>query len=147
MNPTPRQAEYIRFIANFTDRWGYPPSFDEIGRHFRVTPPSVNNMVKTLERKGFLARIPGAARSLRVLVPLEGRQEPQVEPAIQMGSLVVERLVPALRDQPSPVLHAALDAVTDALQIALAGRSDAERRDATEALYRTARIAQGLGAQ
>lgn len=35
----------------------------------RAPPPSVNQMVKMLERKGLIQRQPGQARSLRVLVP------------------------------------------------------------------------------
>lgn len=34
-----------------------------------VSPPSVNQMVKTLEKKGLVLRQPGVARSIRVLVP------------------------------------------------------------------------------
>jgi SOS-response transcriptional repressor LexA len=63
--PTARRAEYLAFIRAFTDRWGVPPSFEEIGRHFMTTAPSVNNMIKTLEARGFLARVPGRARTLR----------------------------------------------------------------------------------
>jgi SOS-response transcriptional repressor LexA len=67
--PTARQAEYLSFIRTFTDRWGMPPSFEEIGRHFMTTAPSVNNMIKTLEARGFLTRVPGQARTLRVIMP------------------------------------------------------------------------------
>ena len=66
--PTARQTAYLSFIKAFTDRWGVPPSFEEIGRHFLVTAPSVSSMIKTLEARGFLSRVPGAARTLRVLV-------------------------------------------------------------------------------
>jgi hypothetical protein len=38
-------------------------------RFFGVTPPSVHNMVKTLERLGFITRSPRQARSIAVLVP------------------------------------------------------------------------------
>ena len=34
-----------------------------------VSPPSVNQMVKMLEKKGLIQRTPGQARTLRVLVP------------------------------------------------------------------------------
>jgi hypothetical protein len=35
---------------------------------FRVTPPSVHNMVLELERRGLLRRVPRQPRSLTVLV-------------------------------------------------------------------------------
>ncbi len=71
MNPsfTARQGEYLAFIHRYALKNGIAPSFDEIAAHFGTTSPSVNGMIKTLERRGLLSRIPGAARSLRVLVP------------------------------------------------------------------------------
>jgi DNA-binding MarR family transcriptional regulator len=35
---------------------------------FEVTPPSMHQMVLTLEREGLIRRIPSAARSIEVLV-------------------------------------------------------------------------------
>ena len=40
-------------------------------RYFRITPPSVHSMVLTLERRGFIQRVPGQARSIILLVPPE----------------------------------------------------------------------------
>jgi Mn-dependent DtxR family transcriptional regulator len=37
-------------------------------RYFQVSPPSVHQMVLTLEKKGLIKRIPGQARSLSLLV-------------------------------------------------------------------------------
>ena len=37
-------------------------------RHFRVTPPSVHQMILGLERDGFITRQPGVARSIDLLV-------------------------------------------------------------------------------
>ena len=67
--PTARQGQFLSFILGFTDKRGYAPSYEEIGWHFGLTAPSVNSMIKMLERRGFLSRMPGVARSLRVLVP------------------------------------------------------------------------------
>ncbi len=38
---------------------------------FGVTPPSVHQMVVTLEKHGLISRIPGQARSIQILVPAE----------------------------------------------------------------------------
>lgn len=35
----------------------------------KVSPPSVNQMIKTLDKKGLISRQPGQARSLQILVP------------------------------------------------------------------------------
>ena len=40
-------------------------------RHFRVSPPSVHQMVLTLERVGLIRRQAGVARSIELLVPPE----------------------------------------------------------------------------
>jgi hypothetical protein len=37
-------------------------------RYFRVSPPAIHDMIKTLERNGLIERTPGLARSIRVLV-------------------------------------------------------------------------------
>ena len=38
-------------------------------RYFRTSPPTVHQMVVTLERRGLISRIPGQARTIRVLLP------------------------------------------------------------------------------
>ena len=38
-------------------------------QYFRVTPPSVHQMILTLEKHGLITRIPGRARSIELLVP------------------------------------------------------------------------------
>ncbi len=40
-------------------------------RHFGVSPPSVHQMVLTLERAGLIRRQAGVARSIEVLIPPE----------------------------------------------------------------------------
>lgn len=155
--PTKRQAEYLAFLRAFTDRWGIPPSFEEIGRHFGTTAPSVNSMVKALEARGFLTRVPGQARTLRVLVPEEPHGTPtaaqapetdrdhDVAASVQFASLVVERLVPALKGASEEHRWRALDAVLAALEATCtaAGATAEQRRSARNALRRVALIAQG----
>jgi hypothetical protein len=40
-------------------------------RYFQVSPPSVHQMVLTLEREGFIRRQPGVARSIEMLLDPE----------------------------------------------------------------------------
>jgi repressor LexA len=42
-----------------------------IQRFFQVTPPSVHSMVLTLERRGFIQRVPGQARSITLIIAPE----------------------------------------------------------------------------
>jgi hypothetical protein len=68
---TPTQGRYLSFIQAYTNLHGYPPAESEIAAAMCVSPPSVNMMVRTLERKGLLLRQPGQPRSLEILVPDE----------------------------------------------------------------------------
>lgn len=65
---TPTQGRYLSFIHRYTSLHGYPPAESEIAAAMCVSPPSVNQMVRTLERKGLILRQPGVARSIRLLV-------------------------------------------------------------------------------
>ena len=66
---TPTQGRYVSFIHAYTNLHGYAPAEAEISNAMCVSPPSVNQMVKMLERQGLISRQPGVARSIRVLVP------------------------------------------------------------------------------
>jgi DNA-binding MarR family transcriptional regulator len=45
-----------------------PPAEADIQKYFDVTPPTVHQMLITLERKGLIRRTPGVARSIELLV-------------------------------------------------------------------------------
>lgn len=66
---TPTQGRYLAFIGAYTNLHNYPPAESEIAAALCVSAPSVNNMVKMLEKKGLIERQPGLPRSIRVLVP------------------------------------------------------------------------------
>jgi len=68
---TQRQGQYLTFIHYYTALHGYPPAETDIQRYFRVSPPAVHQMVLTLEKRGLIARRPGQARTIRVLLPPE----------------------------------------------------------------------------
>ncbi len=54
--PTRRQLEYLEFIRRYMHRHGVSPAETDIQVHFMVSAPSVNQMVRTLERRGFITR-------------------------------------------------------------------------------------------
>jgi DNA-binding MarR family transcriptional regulator len=68
---TPKQGQYLAFIYAYSQVLGRPPAEADLQRHFRVTPPSVHQMVLTLERAGLIRRQPGVARSIQLLIPPE----------------------------------------------------------------------------
>jgi SOS-response transcriptional repressor LexA len=65
---TDKQGQYRAFIDAYTRVHGRAPAEADMQRRFDVTPPSVHQMVLTLERAGLIRRHPGLARSIQVLV-------------------------------------------------------------------------------
>jgi DNA-binding MarR family transcriptional regulator len=86
---TPKQGQYLAFIHADTLVMGRPPAEAEMQRHFRVTPPSVHQMVLTLERAGLIRRKPGVPRSIEVLIkpealpPLNPSHDQPVKSSVQ----------------------------------------------------------------
>ena len=67
-NFTQKQGQYLAFIHAYTLVNGRPPSQADMQRFFRVTPPTIHQMLLTLEKAGLISRRPGAARSVVALV-------------------------------------------------------------------------------
>ena len=86
---TTKQGQYLAFLDAYTRVHRRPPAEWELQRHFGVTPPSVHQMVLTLERAGLIRRTVGGARSIEVLVDPEAlpvlrpAQEQPVKSSVQ----------------------------------------------------------------
>src|ERR1700750_3198757 len=65
---TEKQGQYLAFIYSYPHMSRRPPAEADLQRHFQVSPPSVHQMIVTLERNGLIQRQPGVARSIQVLV-------------------------------------------------------------------------------
>lgn len=65
---TETQGRYLACIHAFTAGFGFPPSELEIAEALGVSPPAVNQMMKTLEMKGLIQRKPGEPRSIQILI-------------------------------------------------------------------------------
>ena len=68
---TEKQGDYLAFIYAYSHMFRCAPAEADMQRHFRVSPPSVHQMVVTLERAGLIRRQPGVARSIELLIPPE----------------------------------------------------------------------------
>ena len=68
---TAKQGQYLAFIYNYTKIHGQAPAESDLERYFRVSPPAIHDMIKTLERNSLIERTPGQARSIRLLVRTE----------------------------------------------------------------------------
>lgn len=65
---TPTQGRYLSFIQAYIEGFDVSPAESEIAAAIGVSPPSVNQMMKTLEQKELIRRQPGVARSIEILV-------------------------------------------------------------------------------
>lgn len=68
---TEKQGQYLAFIYAYGRIFRRPPAEADIQRHFGVTPPTVHQMILTLERAGLISRRPGVARTIELLVSPE----------------------------------------------------------------------------
>jgi Mn-dependent DtxR family transcriptional regulator len=65
---TDKQGQYLAFIFTYTKLNRRPPAEADIQAYFRVTPPTVHQMILGLDRRGLIRRQPGQPRSIEVLV-------------------------------------------------------------------------------
>jgi Mn-dependent DtxR family transcriptional regulator len=65
---TAKQGQYLAYIYAYTRLHRRPPAEADMQEYFCVTPPSVHQMVLTLERCGFIKRQPRTARSIELLI-------------------------------------------------------------------------------
>lgn len=74
---TATQGQYLAFIHCYQQLHGRAPAESEPQAYFRVSPPAVHEMLKTLQRRRYIAREPGKARSITLL--LRPEQIPALE--------------------------------------------------------------------
>ena len=65
---TAKQGQYLAYIRLYTRLHRRPPAETDMQEYFRVSPPSVHQMVLTLERAGLIRRQPRTPRSIELLV-------------------------------------------------------------------------------
>jgi len=68
---TQKQGQYLAFIFYYTKIHGRAAAEAEMQTYFNVSPPSVHQMILTLEAERLIERAPGQARSIRLLVARE----------------------------------------------------------------------------
>lgn len=66
---TAQQGQYLAFIWAYSQINRRPPAQADFQHYFKVTAPSVHQMLKTLDQLGLIDKQPGVARSIQLLVP------------------------------------------------------------------------------
>lgn len=67
-NFTDKQGQYLAFIYAYTEINSVPPSEADMRRYFRVSPPTVHQMVEKLHALDLIARTPRKARTVEILI-------------------------------------------------------------------------------
>jgi hypothetical protein len=65
---TPTQGQYLAFIYYYTKIHGVAPAEADMQRYFQTSPPAIHQMIVTLQKRGLIDRVPGQARSIRLLL-------------------------------------------------------------------------------
>jgi Mn-dependent DtxR family transcriptional regulator len=68
---THKQGQYLAFIYYYAKVHRRAPAEADIQEYFRVSPPSVHDMILRLEEHGFIRRVPGQSRSIELEIPPE----------------------------------------------------------------------------
>lgn len=65
---TAKQGQYLAFIYYYSKIHGQAPAERDLQAYFKVSPPTIHQMILALEANGFIERIPGESRSIRLRV-------------------------------------------------------------------------------
>jgi DNA-binding MarR family transcriptional regulator len=79
---TDKQGQYLAFIWAYAQINRHPPAERDMQDYFRVSPPSVHQMVLALETAGLITRTPGQARSIALCI------DPRALPVLGLPQLV-----------------------------------------------------------
>jgi len=83
---TEKQGQYLAFIYAYFQLNGRAPAEADMEKFFRVTPPSVHRMVVELERRGFIRRVAGRARSIELRLASDALPQLKPQPIKTTGS-------------------------------------------------------------
>lgn len=65
---TEKQGQYLAFILSYAKINRQPPAEADFQKYFKVTPPTVHQMIVKLEALGFISKTPRVARSIKLLI-------------------------------------------------------------------------------
>ena len=97
---TKRQRQVYDFIAEFVQKQGYSPSFEEIGAGMGLSSlATVHKHITNLEKKGLLRRDYNRSRSLDILAP-RGRMKQSFQAASSAADLAASQAALAAASLP-----------------------------------------------
>jgi len=79
---TDKQLECLRFVFGFYAEHFHYPSRQEIGDALHISAPAANNHIEALVKKGYLIRLEGESRNIRI--------NPESEPILKHLGVIKE---------------------------------------------------------
>lgn len=76
---TTKQGQYLAYIHLYIRLRRVAPAEADFCSYFGTRPPSVHQMLVTLQKKGLISRVPRTPRSIRLIVPID--QIPELLPS------------------------------------------------------------------
>lgn len=67
-NYTRKEGQYLAYIYYYSKLHRQAPAEHDLENYFRVSRPTVHEMIVKLEKRGFISRDPGMPRSIRLLL-------------------------------------------------------------------------------
>ena len=64
---SPQQRRVYGWIEDYVYQHKYPPTYREIGEAFEITTKAVFDHVQALERKGYIEKLRGKPRTIRLM--------------------------------------------------------------------------------
>ncbi|PIR02693.1 MAG: repressor LexA, partial [Candidatus Nealsonbacteria bacterium CG11_big_fil_rev_8_21_14_0_20_35_11] len=62
-----KRKKILDYLKNFIKEKGYPPSFEEIRKHFRFASKStVHHHIEILKKEGYLNKLDNQARTIEI---------------------------------------------------------------------------------
>lgn len=83
------QQEALRFIRDYTAENMRPPTIREVADFFHITVKAAQDRIAALRKKQYLAPSDNRSRSLRILIDIDGKEQPEREivPVPLLGSV------------------------------------------------------------
>ena len=69
MTLTPKQKQIYDFIKTYSDKKGFSPIHEEIAKKFKLAVSTIHEHLSALERKGYIKKDPGHARTIEAISP------------------------------------------------------------------------------
>jgi len=98
MKLTRKQEEFLRYVVEYMDDWGQPPSYEEICRHFGFSSyNTVATYLRILERKGYI-RLPSKKNQKRAFEVIKTVESRRFELPL-LGRVAAGRPIEAVEDR------------------------------------------------